>query len=71
MGKYKGTHTKTAEDMEKVETPYIDAMYHLAWANRACKWKLVKFIDNNKCEMIAVVSNKKLIADIKDLRHYK
>jgi len=60
-----------ADNMEKVEIPYVGAKYHLSWANRACRWELKELIGDDKCLMFAPVSGKTLIAKIEDLRHLK
>ena len=56
-----------AETFAKVANPVVGRLYHLAWANGGCVWRL-KSIDGDKCVMVTPKTGRERSARVIDLR---
>lgn len=61
---------KTSKHFQKVESPIIGRMYHVAWAKSGCCWNLIS-INDDSCIMRTPKSKKNINVKISDLREIK
>lgn len=62
---------KTPQSFDVVQVPDIGKKYHLSWAYRGAKFKLVEILNEKQCKVHTGQSNKILTVNIADLRHLR